>query len=152
MSNAQSKFVKQVLVKEGEYDRIRQLQYRDYSPEIRTMVKLQEKIVQTLMQTDLDPQQKLDLISGQQQRFNQLREKTNTLTGATAAKGVAGPDAPKVEPIKAEAKQEPVKNEAVPIKAEAEPVKTSVPHKADKLMDLISNSPNIIRRNDQNEL
>ena len=138
------------MVEEGEYDRLRQRQYRDYSPEIRTMVKLQEQIVQTLMRTDLDPQQKLDLISGPQQRFNLLREETNTLTGVTAAKGVAGADAPKVEQAKATAKQEPVKDEAVPVKAE--PIKVAMPQNADKLMDLISNSPNIIRRNDQNEL
>ena len=75
MSNAQSKFVKQVLVEEGEYDRLRQRQYRDYSPEIRTMIKLQEQIVQTLMRNDLDPQQKLDLISGPQQRLIYLGRK-----------------------------------------------------------------------------
>ena len=63
---------------------------------------------------------------------------------------MAGADAPKVEQAKATAKQEPVKDEAVAVKAE--PIKVAMPQNADKLMDLISNSPNIIRRNDQNEL
>ena len=70
MSNSQSKFVKQILVEEGEYDRLRQRQFKDYSQEIRTMVKLEQQIVEILARKDLDPQQKLDLISGLQQRFN----------------------------------------------------------------------------------
>ena len=49
MSNTQSKFSEQVLIEEGEYDRLRQQQFRQYSPELRTTVKLQEQIVSTLM-------------------------------------------------------------------------------------------------------
>ena len=72
MSNAQSKFVKQILVEESEYERLRQRQFKEYSLEIRTIVKLEQQIVEIIAQNDLDPQQKLDLISGLQQRFNQL--------------------------------------------------------------------------------
>jgi len=81
MSNSQSKFIKQVLVEEAEYDRLRQNHYRNYSPQIRTMDKLQEFIYSTMMRTDLDPQQKIDLCSGPRQRFNQLREETATQWG-----------------------------------------------------------------------
>ena len=154
MSNSQSKFIKQVLVEEGEYDRLRQNHYRNYSPQIRTMDKLQEFIYETMMRTDLDPQQKIDLCSGPRQRFNQLREETNTLNGDNTAKaaGAAAPKVPdqpvakaKAEPMDAEAKQEPIveKNEVV---------KEVQPQIADKLMDLIGNNPNIIRRNDDNEM
>ena len=45
MSNSQRKFVKQLLVEENEYERLRQRQFKDYSPEIRTMVKLEQQIV-----------------------------------------------------------------------------------------------------------
>ena len=100
MSNAQSKFVKQFLVEEGEYDRLRQRQFKDYSPEIRTMVTLEQQIVEILAQKDLDPQQKLDLISGLQQRFNQLKEETNTLTGLTSAKCVAAPTSMPVRQVR----------------------------------------------------
>ena len=55
MSNAQSKFVKQILLEEGEYDQLRQRQYKDYSPEIRTMVTLKQQIVEILSRKDLDP-------------------------------------------------------------------------------------------------
>lgn len=154
MSNSQSKFVKQVLVEEGEYDRLRQRQFRDYSPEIRTMVKLQENIFQTMMRDDLDPQQKLELTSGPRQRFNQLREESNTLNGENLSKGSDAPSTVHVkktepvvnpQPIDAAAKDEPVvmKNE---------PVKVAQPKQADKLMDLIGNNPTVIRRNDANEM
>ena len=45
MSNSQSKVVKQVLLEEGEYERLRQQQFRQYSPELQVMVKLQDQIV-----------------------------------------------------------------------------------------------------------
>ena len=45
MSNSQSKLVKQVLLEEGEYERLFQQQFRQYSPELRVMVKLQDQIV-----------------------------------------------------------------------------------------------------------
>ena len=79
------------------------------------MVKLEQQIVEILARNDLDPQQKLDLISGLQQRFNQLKEETNTLTGLTAAKGVAAPevDAGNAFPNKATPKQQPVTDGAV---------------------------------------
>ena len=163
MSNSQSKFVKQVLVEEAEYDRLRQNHYRNYSPQIRTMDKLQEFIYSTMMRTDLDPQQKIDLCSGPRQRFNQLREETATLNGDNTGKssGAAAPKVPdkpvakpKAEPIVAEAKEEPMVAdvEKEPIVEKNEEVKVDHPKVANRLMDLIGNNPNIIRRNDDNEM
>ena len=152
MSNAQSKFVKQVLVEEGEYDRLRQNHYRNYSPQIRAMDKLQEFIFETMIRKDLDPQQKIDLCSGPRQRFNQLREETNTLNGVSSATGAAAPKAEtKVEPTEAKVKAEP-KTKPEPIAIQNDDAKVVAPQKADKLMDLIGNNPNIIRRNDANEM
>ena len=54
MSNSQSKFVKQVLLEEGEYERLRQQQFRQYSPELRVMVKLQDQIVSALINKNFD--------------------------------------------------------------------------------------------------
>ena len=98
----------------------------------------------------LDAQTRLDLISGLLQHLNKLKEKTNTLIGATGAKSVAVPDGPKVEAVeenKEKTKQEPVNDAAVPVKNK--PVNIAQPQKVDKLMDIIINNPNIIRRNDQ---
>lgn len=156
MSNAQSKFVKQVLVEEAEYDRLRQNHYRNFSPQLRAMDKLEEFIYTTMMRKDLDPQQINDLVSGPRQRFNQLKEETNTLNGESSKSGPSAPKltTPKVEPTEAKAKTEPadanVKQE--PIVNHNAAVKIDQPQKADKLMDLIGNNPNIIRRNDANEM
>ena len=73
MSNSQSKFVKQVLLDKREYERLRQQQFRQYSPELRVMVKLQDQIVNALMDKNLYAQQQLDLISSMQQLFNKLK-------------------------------------------------------------------------------
>ena len=81
MSTSQSKFVKQVLLEEGEYERLRQQQFWQYSPELLVMVKLQDQIVSALMDKNLDSQQKLDLISSMQQRFTKLKKEINTLSG-----------------------------------------------------------------------
>ena len=86
------KFLKQVLVEQGELDRLRERQIRDYSPEIRSMVKIQDEIQQILLRTDLSPQQKLDLLSVPQSRFDHLKAETNTLQGQTAS---ASPEVPK---------------------------------------------------------
>ena len=152
MSNSQSKFVKQILVEEGEYDRLRQRQFKDDSPEIRTIMKLEQQIVENMARKDLDTQQKLDLISGLQMRFYQLKEETNTQTGLTSAKGAASPevDAGKAVSIKATPKQQPVKDGAV--NNAVQPVPISQTHKVYKLMDIIGNNPQIIRHYDSNKL
>ena len=152
MSNSQSKFVKQILVEEGEYDRHPQTQFNKYSPEIRTIIKLEQQIVEILARKDLDPQQKLDLISEVQQRFNQLREETNILTKLTSSKGAASPevDAGKAVLTKATPKQQPVTYGAV--NNAVKPVPIAQTHKVDKLIVIFGNNPQIIRRNDSNEL
>ena len=80
MSNSQSMFVKQVLLEEGKYERLRQQQFGQNSPELRVMVKLQDQIVRALMDKNLDAQQKLDFISSMQQRFTKLKEETKSLS------------------------------------------------------------------------
>ena len=104
------------------------------------MVKLEQQIVEILARDNLDLQQKLNLISGLQQRFNQLKEETNTLTGLTAAEGVAAPDvdADKAGPNKATPDQQPEKDGAV--KNAMQPVPIAQTHKVDKLMDIIGNN------------
>jgi hypothetical protein len=150
MSNTQSKFVKQVLVEEAEYDRLRQNHYRNYSPQIRAMDKLQEFILETMMRKDLDPQQKIDLCSGPRQRFNQLKEETNTLSGESSAAGTTGPKV-QTEVEQTETKVEPTEKQE-PTVIKNDQVKKVEPTKANNLIDLITNNPNIIRRTDANEL
>ena len=72
------------------------------------------------------------------------------MTGLTAAKGFAAPDvdAGNAGPNKATPDQQPVKDGAV--KNAMQPVPNAQTHKVDKLMDIIGNNPQIIRRNDSN--
>ena len=91
MSNSQSKFVKQVLLKQEEYERLRQQQFGQYSPELRVMVKLQDKLVSSLINKNLDAQQKVDLISSMKQRFTKITKETNTLSG-DCRKQLYGPE------------------------------------------------------------
>ena len=46
MTNSQNKFVKNVFMEEGEQERLRQQQFKNYFPEIGTMVKLKQQIVE----------------------------------------------------------------------------------------------------------
>ena len=92
----------------------------------------------------------MDLISSLQQRFNQLKKETNTLTGETAAKSIAVPDGTKVEAVKqksnqVETKQEPPgTNKVEPVKHKVESVKVAHSQKVDKLIDTSETTPTSI--------
>ena len=65
--------------------------------------------------------------------------------------------APKVEAVKSnstkvEPTKEPVIDKVEPVKDEEQPVKIAQPQKVDKLINIIGNNPQIIRRNNANEL
>lgn len=148
-----SKFVKQVLVEQGELDHLRQRQIRDYSPEIRSMTLLQEEMLRTMMRPDLDAQQKLDLISGPTMRFNHLKAITNTLSGSSAAQ----PSAPvavtkQVEDKKEEKKEVKTEPVAVSLDSATDTIAKSYKKKALDLMEKFSANPQVIARNADGEL
>ena len=152
MANAQSKFIKHVLVEKGELDRLRQRQLRDYNPELGVMAKLQEEIFGALRRKDLDDTQKLNLISLAQHRFDHLKEETNTLTGSNvsaAAPAVAAPaPAVKAEPKK-EPKEEP-KEMGPLVDLDTLQVHKNYRDRAAKFLEQIN--PEVISKNEQNEL
>ena len=88
------------MLKEEEYERLRQQQFSQYSPALRLMVILQDQIVSALLDQNLDAQQKLELISSMQQRFTKLNKETNILSGDSAVKNVTVPDGLKVKAVK----------------------------------------------------
>ena len=169
------KFLKQVLVEQGELDRLRERQIRDYSPEIRSMVKIQDDIHQILLRTDLSAQQKLDMLSVPQARFDHLKAETNTLQGQRAS---ASPEVPKpVEKKVPEKKAADMTKDKVNVDDEKEednmdaeeevnktPVKSFIisplrmgvsqqyRQKAEDLMEKIIKRPDIITRSDGGEL
>ena len=102
-------------------------------------------------------QQKLNLISSMQQRFTKLKEETYILSEDSVVKNVTVPDASKVEAVKpnstkVEPKTELVTDKVEPVKNEEQPVKIAQPQKVDKMINIIGNNPQIIRRNNANEL
>ena len=55
--------IKRVLIDQAELDRMRARQVREYSPEIQTMARLQDKIINILGREDLTADEKLSMIS-----------------------------------------------------------------------------------------
>lgn len=159
-------YLKQVLVEQGELERLRQRQFKDYSPEIRSMVKLQEQMMQTLMRKDLDPQQKLHLLSGPQQRFEQLKLETNTLSGQTANKDADVPEAAVVtDQVTPQDKdtdgsttpKQPTTDKTTTdadefIDPALRGVSKNKKRRALRLLEKFTANPDIITRNDDNEL
>ena len=65
-----SRFIKRVLIYQAELDRI---QIREYLPEIQTMARLQDHIINILGREDLTADEKLSMISSSDSRFSKLR-------------------------------------------------------------------------------
>ena len=156
MSSSQSKFVKQVLLEEGEYERLRQQQFRQYSPELWVMAKLQDQIVSALMD-------KYSTLNKSQTSYPACcsaslnKRRRPTLLVKTAVKNVTVLDASRVEAVKqnstkVEPTTEPVTDKVGPVKNEEQPVKIAQPQNVDKLINIIGNKSQIIRRNNANEL
>lgn len=161
-----STFVKQVLVEQGELDRLRQRQFRDFSPEIQSMIALQEQIVKTLLRTDIDPQTKLQLVSGPQSRFDRLKEETNTLNGASTSAASSESNTFQATKVSQPNPEKEVKQKQIKPESDADP-ESSVPlldivslgirknykERAKQFLDeLASKKSDVISRNDQNEL
>ena len=81
-----------------EYETLRQQQFRQDSPELRVMVKLQDQIVSALMDKNLDAQQRLDLIASMQQHFTK-QKKRQTLFVKIVVKNVTVSDSMKVKAV-----------------------------------------------------
>ena len=59
-------FSKKVLIEQGELDRLQQRQLRDYSPELKSMARLQNHIRDIMSRKNLSAEGRLNLISGEQ--------------------------------------------------------------------------------------
>lgn len=68
-----SRFTKKLILEQAEVDRLRQRQLNDYSPELHTLVRLQDQIINILGREDLSAEEKLSLISSTDSRFSNLK-------------------------------------------------------------------------------
>ena len=172
-----SRCVKRVLIDQAELDRMQQRQLRDYSPELHSMANMQRETRQVLDRKDIGFDEKLKLLCAIDKRFDQLRRETNTLSSKTTLKvaGVVGDQADPVIDQAADddapeadgAPDEAAANDAAP-EANVEPViedvvqgpidlskinlHPTVKAKAEKLLQTITDNPQILSRNAAGEL
>ena len=67
-----SSFVKKVLVEQAELDRMQQRQIKEYSQELYSLARLQTYMAEIIARKDLNTEQKLNLQSSYQNRFDKL--------------------------------------------------------------------------------
>ena len=71
-----SSFSKKVLIEQGELDRLQQRQLCDYSPELQSMVRLQNHIRDIMSRKNLSAEERLNLISEEQIQFDKHKKET----------------------------------------------------------------------------
>ena len=81
------------MIDAAELDRMQQSQIRNYSPELHSLAELQNQMIEIIGNKTLSSDQKLNLLSNYQGRFDKLKKETGVLVGATTE-----PDAPANEP------------------------------------------------------
>ena len=89
-----SSFSKKILIEQAELDRLQQRQLRDYSPELQAMARLQNEIRDIMARKKLSAEERLNLISDLQIRFNKLKKETGVLSGALLAQAAFAPPPP----------------------------------------------------------
>ena len=77
-----SSFSKKVLIEQAELDRLQQRQIRDYSPELQTMVRLQNQMRDIMARKKLTGKEQINLILELQIRLEKLKKETGVLSGA----------------------------------------------------------------------
>ena len=92
-----SNFYKKILIEQAELDRLQHRQLREYLPELRAMARLQNQIRDIMARKKLSAEERLNLISDLQIRFDKLKKETGVLSGALPAQATPAP-APAVPP------------------------------------------------------
>lgn len=86
-----SSFSKKVLVEQAELDRLQHRQIRDYSPELHSMARLQSHIRNIITRKNLTAEERLNLISSEQIRFDKLKKYTGVLASALPPSAAPAP-------------------------------------------------------------
>ena len=151
-------------MKQAELDRMQQRQLKEYSSELHFLARLQTHMAETLARKDLSIEQKLQLLSSSQSRFDKLRLDTGvvssgSLVSAKAAinsaddgalfVAAADSNSAQTKDVK-NAKNSPV-TPALKIVRELR-VESQYDLKAWNLILKILDNPDVLKRNDQGEL
>ena len=144
------------MVEQGEYDRLRQKQLIDNSSTASKMANLQDQILETLMRTDISPQEKLLLNSGPEARFAKLQAESNIANGSSVKTDIGEERATEAtKPNKQQDKADTVAEKA-PVTVRKLEAKDIGLHKAqhakaNALMFKITNRPEIMTSNENGE-
>ena len=84
-------FTKKILIEQAELDRLQQRQLRDYSPKLQAMGRLLNDIRDIMANKKLSAEERINMISGLQIRFDKLKNETGVLSGALPFQAVTAP-------------------------------------------------------------
>ena len=87
------------MLEQAEQDCLQQRQIRDHSLKLQTMARLQNQMIDIMARNKLTAEERINLISKLQIRFDQLRKETDVLCGALPAQTAleASPSPPPAE-------------------------------------------------------
>ena len=87
-------FTKKILIEQAELDRLQQRQLRDYSPELQADGRLLNDIRDIMANKTLSAEERMNMISGLQIRFDNLKKETGVLSSALPVQAVSAPPLP----------------------------------------------------------
>ena len=158
------------LLKDEEYQRLRQKQVQSYNPELRILTRLDDEIKELLNDTNVPVDVKVNIFNQLQQRIKDVQAITKPVSGVTkvvSATEVAGP--PTTTPVvvanadgQEVANMEELPKEVVKIetKPQFEPIDDSILNevgiktkkKATEMLEKIQAQPEVIAKNENNEI
>ena len=154
-------FDKYHLMKDEEYQRLRQKQVQQYNPELRIMARIDDDIKELLSDTTIPADVKSSIFSQLQQRFKDVKDASKVMPKEAISTEIEQPDV-EPEPIAAAAVEEyelpppPTPARPAPIKKFSDDILSGVDKnklgKAKELLKLIKENPQIIATNTKGEL
>ena len=150
-------FKKSVMVDAMEYDRLRQRQVREYQPELSKLAQLQEQMAAILGNRRLSDHQKIVMLADPRAQFDKLRAELGVLSGAVresngSAAAIPSDDSAPAAPKEPEAEEDPMPKTIPALDWEDLNIPNTAARKARRLLNKISESPGVIRANEEGEL
>ena len=148
-----SNFSKKVMIEAAELDRMQQNQIKSYSPELHSLAQLHNQMLDIIGDKTMSSDQKLNILSSYQGRFNKIKKETGVLIG----KDITEPDA---EPAPAAVAPAPLIVNQAPTNSNdddsSESILGKIPSmyhiKAKKLLSKIKDHPDILKYNKDGEI
>ena len=151
-------------MEQAELDRMQQRQLKEYSPELQSLARLQTHMAETLARNDWSSEQKLQLLSSYQSRFDKLQRETGVISSGSlvsakaainsaddGALPVAAPDSNSVQ--KQEVKDAKCSPVTPTLKMVRElRVEPQYEIKARNIMLKMIDNPDLLKRNNQGKL